>query len=89
MVGLRDETRRSEKEHFLKVLADSPWLAVCKACHNPVVWAKTVTNPRWVLFDESVLPLRERVRDGEDHVSYFSANAVHWNTCIERGDNDG
>src|SRR5262245_5034541 len=86
--------RVSGKTHYIKVVASSPWTAICRVCRQKVVWAKTVTNPRWVRLDWDVLtvqdPVQETMPDDDEIVSYFPAELVHWNRCVEeRGVSDG
>jgi hypothetical protein len=71
------------KERFIKIYGESPWTAICKFCRQPVVWARTVTQNRWVLFDGDVKTLKENA----DFV-YFPASSVHWNTCLDTRTHD-
>jgi len=85
------EDRVSEQEHFLKVRADSAWTAICRVCKKPVVWVKTMVNPRWVLCDHWVLPLGAEAVEDDEVISYVSTTGVHWNHCVEpdKGVRDG
>jgi len=74
----------SEKQRLVKVRANSPWTAICRDCGDKVVWAETVNEPRWLLFDATVLLVTEqRLEDGVP-VSCFPVSAVHWTHCRDR-----
>jgi len=68
------------KERYLKIVADSPWRAVCKYCRQPVIWARLASEPRWMLFDGDVKTLKER-----EGALYFPLSLVHWRNCFGRG----
>lgn len=76
---LSGDQRMSDKERIVKIVADSPWTAVCKFCRQPVLWARTFTSARWILFDGDVQSIKER-----DGARYFPTSAIHWTHCVDR-----
>ena len=78
---MNDEVEANGQVKLVKVYAESTWDAVCRMCKRRVMWGRTVTHNKWVLFDGDVQSAKERndARDGA--LTYFPVEKIHWKHC--------